>query len=361
MAEKSEKATPKKLRDARKKGQVAKSQDFPAALTFIVSISGMVIMSGFFYKKLASYMVNNFNAIKDSPKMETQAAGYISAALHTILSSSIPLIIVVSLTGVLVGFLVVGPTFSMEAMKPDIKRLNPVDNLKNMFKLKTFIELLKSIIKITGAFILIYTVLKKSVPLIISTAGMPPLGAALVFSKFLVQVAIRVGIFFLIVAVFDLIFQKRQFAKQMMMEKFQIKQEIKDTEGDPQIKGKRRQIAREMAYQEGPRAVRRAKAVITNPTHIAVAIEYDAEEVPAPKIIVMGKGQLADEIIRLAHEFNIPIMRNVPLAHELSQKGNPGQFIPEETFAAVAEILKWVAELEKAEKAEKLEAEFFSE
>lgn len=355
MAEKSEKATPKKLKDARKKGQVAKSQDFPAAFTFSVSMAAIVILSGYFFQQLASYMVANFRAIGPNIDMESRAAGYISAAINVIFATSIPLCIVVAAVGVLVNFLVIGPTFSMEAIKPDIKRLNPVDNLKNIFKLKTFVELIKSVVKITGALVLIYFVVKSSISTIVASATMPPLGAALIFSKFLVQVAVRVGLFFLIVAVFDLIFQKRNFAKMMMMEKFEVKQEIKDTEGDPHIKGKRRQVAHELAYQPGPSAVRRAKAVITNPTHIAVALEYDSEVEPAPKILTMGKGVLAEEIIRKAQEYNVPIMRNVPLAHELYDTGVVGHFIPEETYKAVAEILKWIAELEHAEE---VEAEF---
>ena len=352
MAEKSEKATPKKLRDARKKGQVSKSQDFPAAFTFAAAFTGVVMGAGFFYTKLTELMVSFFSSISDNIDMQNRAGGYILVAIQTIFTSSLPFAVLISIIGVLVNFLIIGPVFSFEAMTPDIKRLNPVDNLKNLFKLKTFIELLKSILKITGALLLIWTVVKKSVGEIIATAALPVVGSALIFSSFLIQVGIRVGIFFLIIAIFDLVFQKRQFAKQMMMEKFEVKQEIKDTEGDPQIKGKRRQMSQELAYQEGPSAVRRAKAVITNPIHVAVALEYKEETEPAPRVLIMGKGALADEIVKRAQDHNVPIMRNVPLAHQLFDMGKVGQFIPEEAYQAVAEILKWIAELEHAEEVE---------
>jgi len=121
---------------------------------------------------------------------------------------------------------------------------------------------------------------------------------------------------------------------------------MKDTEGNPEIKGKRRQVQQEIAYQEGPIATRRARTVITNPIHIAVALSYDAEEDPAPKIIVMGKGVVAKKIVQVAIEENIPIMRNVPLAQELYNKGRIGQYIPEETYEAIAEVLKWLDQLE---------------
>lgn len=350
MAEKSEKATPKKIRDARKKGQVAKSQDFPAAFTFVVSIALAMGMSSYLYENLAGFMVQSFTAIQNSDTLQAKAGSYIFTAIQVIFLCSLPIMVITCMIGVLVNFLIIGPLFSMEALKPDIKRLNPVENIKNMFKLKTFVELLKSIFKITGALILIYSVVYSSLPEVIATASLPVYGSAVVFSDFLYKVVIRVGIFFLAIAIFDLVFQKRNFAKQMMMEKFEVKQEYKDTEGDPHIKGRRKQIAQEIAYQEGPSSVRRAKAIVTNPIHIAVALEYDAEIHPAPKILTMGKGIVADKIVQVAQEYKIPIMRNVALAHELYDLGTVSQFIPEQTYAAVAEILKWLAQLEEDHK-----------
>jgi type III secretion protein U len=352
MAEKTEKATPKKLRDARKKGQVAKSKDFPAAFTFVVSIATIIFTSGYLFEQLASFMVDTFTMIGTESNLTRVAAGHIERAIEVIFQTSLPIMVLVSAVGVLIGFLTVGPLFSMEAMKPDIKRLNPVTNIKNMFKLKTFFELLKSVFKIAGALLLIWSVVWKSLPEIVACSALPLIGSAQVFTTFLIKVIIRVGIFFLAIAVFDLVFQRRQFAKEMKMEKFEVKQEMKDTEGNPEIKGQRRRTAQEIAYQDGPPATKRARAVITNPIHIAVALEYDAETHPAPKIATMGKGLTAEKIIDIAVEYNIPIMRNVPLAHLLYDTGQISQFVPEESYEAIAEVLKWVAQLEQREKVE---------
>jgi type III secretion protein U len=349
MAEKTEKATSKKLRDARKKGQVAKSQDFPSAFTFIVSIATTIISAGYLFKVLASYLISMFKLSSTNFDMQNRAGGLFTQAIMVIFNTSMPIMVLTSCCGILVSFLIVGPLFSVEAMKPDIKRLNPVSNIKNMFKFKTLFELLKSIFKITGALILIWSVVWYSIPEIISTAALPIQGSALVFSDFLIKVIIRVGIFFLAIAIFDLIFQKRNFAKEMKMEKFEVKQEYKDTEGDPQMKGKRRQAAQEIAYQEGPMAVKRAKAVITNPTHIAVAVEYNTETEPAPKIVTMGQGPVADMIMKVAQDNGIPIMRNVNLARTLFEKGRISEYIPEETYQAVAEILRWLEGIETLE------------
>lgn len=349
MAEKTEQATPKKLRDSRKKGQVAKSQDFPSAFTFIVSISTVIVSSGYLFEMLSSFIISMFKLSGSGIDVQNRIPSLISQSIQVIFNTSVPILLLTACVGVLINFLVVGPLFSLESMKPDIKRLNPVTNIKNMFKFKTIFELLKSLFKISGALILIYTVVWSSIPEIISTAALPVFGSALVFSDFLIKVIIRVGIFFLTIAVFDLVFQKRNFAKEMKMEKFEVKQEYKDTEGDPHMKSKRRQTAQEIAYQEGPMSVKRAKAVITNPVHIAVAVEYDTENEPAPKIVTMGKGAVADMIMKVAQENGIPIMRNVTLAQTLFEKGKISDYIPEETYQAVAEILRWLEGLETLE------------
>ncbi len=346
MAEKTEKATPKKLRDARKKGQVAKSQDFPSAFTFIVSMMATLTAMSFFFENIGTYMVQMFQASAQIEGFETKAPAYFQQAAHVILKTSAPIMIAVCLVGILISFLVVGPVFSLQAMKFDLKKLNPVDGIKQKFKLKVLVELLKSIAKITGAAIIIYLILWKSLGEIISTVLMPAIGSALVVYNFLHTVTIQVGIFFLIVAVFDLAFQKKNFAKEMKMEKFEVKQEYKDTEGDPHIKGKRREMFREIAYQDGPRAAKRARMIVTNPTHIAVALKYHPEDEPAPIILTMGAGPLAEQIIKIGVENKVPIMRNVELARELYSKGKISDYIPEHTYPAVAEILKWIEALE---------------
>jgi len=348
MAEKTEKATPKKLKDARKKGQVAKIQDLPAAATFLVSILGTLAILGYISERLVAFTLQMFRAVSTTGgDFTTRAPGYFFLAMQVIMECSAPIMVIVCFVGVLVSFLVVGPVFSMEALKFDLKKLNPVEGIKSKFKLKVLVELLKSIAKITGAGIIIYIVLWNSLPQIIATALLPPVASAAIVHDFLFTSAMRVGIFFLLVGLFDLAFQKKNFATEMKMEKFEVKQEYKDTEGDPMIKGKRRELFREIAYQEGPRAAKRARAIITNPTHIAVALKYNPPEEPAPIILTMGSGLVAEQIIKIGLENKVPIMRNVELARELYSKGEISDYIPEDTYAAVAEILKWIESLEE--------------
>lgn len=345
MAEKTEKATPKKLKDAKKKGQVAKAQDLPAAFTFIASVAIVLALASSLYHQMADFLVGAFQAV-NTPRLDETILTLFYKANEVIFLASIPTLGLVAMVGVIVTFLAVGPVFAPEVFHFDIKKFNPVDNLKAKFKLKTLVELLKSLIKIGVAAYLIYLVMYKSIPVLIQTVSLPITGALIVFYAFLLEVLVKVGIFFVVVAVADFIYQKQTFAKEMMMEKFEIKQEFKNSEGDPNIKSKRKQIAQEIAYQEGPTGgVKRAQAVVTNPTHLAIAIGYEKEVDAAPYILAMGKDVLAERIVKLAEQNHIPILRNISLAHKLWDEGEIYEYVPEETYEALAEILRWVASL----------------
>jgi type III secretion protein U len=354
MAEKTEEATPKKLRDARKKGQVAKAQDLPGAFTFITSIWVVLALSSYIYHYLADFLVSAFSLI-NQPNKPQLIISMFYRAIEVIFLASIPILGVVACIGVLVTFLAVGPVFSTEVFKFDIKKFNPITNLKQKFKLKTLVELLKSILKITLASYIIYTVVFKSIPVLVQTVSVPMIGALLIFYSFLSEVVAKVGLLFLVIAVADFIYQKKSFATEMKMEKFEVKQEYKNTEGNPEIKGKRRQLAQEIAYQEGPAgSIKRARALVTNPTHLAIALGYDKRVDIAPYVLAMGSDHLADQMIKMAEKYNIPIIRNVPIAHKLWEEGGVYEYVPEDTYEALAEIIRWVDSLKDENNSENI-------
>lgn len=347
MAEKSEKATPKKLRDARKKGQVAKSEDLPSAFTFIISIWAVLGMSVALYHYLGDFLVAAFKSIATEKNLLQVITGFFYQSIYTIFLASLPVMMIVAAIGVIVSFLMVGPVFATEVFKFDIKKFNPVENLKAKFKIKTLIELIKSIAKISVAAYLIYGVMYESIPVLIKTVSMPIASSLLIFNAFLMEVLIKVGLFFIFVAVLDFTYQKYNFGKEMMMEKFEVKQEYKNTEGDPHIKSKRRQIAQEMAYEQGGTAgLKKAAAVVTNPTHLAIAIGYEKGIDAAPYICGLGKDFMAEQMIKIAKEGNIPVVRNIKLAHKLWEEGELYEYIPEGCYEAVAEILRWISSLQ---------------
>jgi flagellar biosynthesis protein FlhB len=269
---------------------------------------------------------------------------------------SIPILAATAFVGCAVTFLITGPVFSVEVFKPDLKKFNPVENIKQKFKLRTLIELLKNMLKIAIATYIVYDIIYRSLPTLIKTVSMNLMDSMQVFQHFLFQAVLELWILFIVIAVMDLIFQKKDFAKQMKMEKFEVKQEYKNTEGDPQIKSKRKQIAQEIAYSDGPAAaVQKGKAVVTNPTHLAIVLGYEREIDAAPYILAMVQDKMAEHVIKLAEQYNVPIMRNIPLAHKLWDEGELYQYVPEDTYDAVAEIIRWVWALQ--EQADRMEYE----
>ncbi len=357
MGEKTEKASPKKLRDAMKKGQVAKAQDLPAAFTFIASIWIVLGMTGYFYDIFGGMIISSFHQIPLG-QLDKVVSGLLMEANQIILTSSLPVLMAVSIVGVIVNFVATGPVFAPEVFKFDIKKFDPVQNLKAKFKMKTLVELLKSLFKISMASLIIYDVMYSSLPVLIYTASLPMVSTLMIFQTFVVEVLSKVGLLFVVIAVADYTYQKKNFANEMKMEKFEVKQEYKNTEGDPQIKGKRRQIAQEIAYQGGPAGgIKRAQAIVVNPTHLAIAVGYDREVDPAPYIIAMGEDALAERIISIAKSSDIPIIRNIKLAHELWDNADVNEFVPENTYTAIAEILRWIAALQTDESFEYKEEE----
>ena len=346
MGEKTEKATPKKLRDARKKGQVAKSQDFPSSFTFVVSVATTLTLAPSIYEKLVAFTHTMFTS-SNMDDLHQKLPAFMSWATELIFTVSIPILLVVVVVGVLVNFLMVGPTLALEAFKPDIKKFDPIQNLKGKFKMKTLVELIKSVLKILIAGYVIYGVMYKSLPVLTFAVSTPMIGALQILYTFVWEVVFKVGLIFFVIGVADLVYQRHTFANEMKMEKFEIKQEFKNQEGDPQIKGKRKEIAREIAYSDGPaQNVKKAKVIVTNPTHIAVALGYEKELDPCPYILDMGSDKMAELIIELAEKYDVPVMRNVSLARQLYEEGEVWTYVPQKTYEAIAEIMRWVQQLQ---------------
>ncbi len=342
MGEKTEKATPKKLQDARKKGQVARSQDVPAVATFVVSMAMAINMAPQIYDMITSYIKTVMGKVATVNMMDEGPILMIEA-IRVIFMASFPIVAAVAIVGAVANFFMVGPMFSTEVFKFNLKKFDPIQNLKQKFKIKTLVELLKSLLKITIAGYLCYRITMNGMDLVISAMGQPIYVCLQIVSHFLMQVLVQVGLFFLAISAFDWFFQKRVFDKEMMMEKFEVKQEYKNSEGDPEIKGKRKEIAREIAYGGGPLSPKGAKALVTNPTHLAVAIGYE-ENYPAPYVMSKGSGTDAAWLIREAEKYDIPVLRNIYLARQLFTC-EEFSYVPVDTYEAIAEILKWVASL----------------
>ncbi len=344
-AEKTEQPTPKKLRDARKKGQVAKSKEVSGTLgliavvatlwglsdTYIVTIIEMVVLP-------ADVYTENFKA---ALKIVT------TGVLEKSIMLTIPLILVAVISAIVGNVLQFGLLFAPEGIKPDIKKISPIGGLKKIFAIKNLVEFIKSIIKIVFLSFVVYYVIKTSIgdminlPYCGSQCILPIVGVLM--KKLLIYACVA----FIIIAVLDYMFERQQFMKQQRMSKDEVKREYKESEGSPEIKGKRKEIHQEIL--NSAENTSKSDVVIKNPTHLAIGLRYRQESTPLPMVTVKGRGGHARFIIKIAEKEGIPVLENVPLAHALYQL-NITDYIPGELIEPVAEVFRWVQEIKEQEK-----------
>jgi len=345
VSEKTEQPTPKKIRDARKKGEVAFSREVSSAVAVVAAFAWFLALGDFYLDHLQRLLLLplDFLHLPFEEAWPRVVAGVVGESLRL----TLPLVGLVAVLGVLSGYLQVGPLFTPAPLKPDLKKLNPASGIKKIFSLKNLLEFLKSVLKILLLGGVLYGLLRGQMATLLKVPYcglecLPPLIGAL-----LGRIALYAGTAFIVIAAADYAFQKRQYLKKLMMTKEEVKREYKESEGDPMIKSKRRQLHRELMMNTMLQNVRRAKVVITNPTHIAVALIYDGEETPLPLVAAKGENLLARRIIEIAREEGIPVLENVPLARTLHEQGEIDQFIPAELIEPVAEVLRWVENLER--------------
>ncbi len=344
--EKSEEATPKRLRDARKKGQVARSRDLNTIVILIAAFAIIIFMRGYMGEQFRTLLQSHFDLV--SRKDLTNELIFLMGrqTFLSYLKIVLPFLGAISLVAIAIGFFQIGPVFSGEPMKPQMKRLNAIENLKNMFKVTTFIELLKNIAKMVVIFWIAYLVISDSLREVVLTVTSTPEKSMQVGSHIVATFLAKVFVVFIAIALIDFAVQRWQYKKQLRMTKEEVKREYKQDEGDPLIKSARKHLHRELAMSDVREQVRISDVVITNPTELAVAVKYDDKEMVAPQISAKGQRLFADMIRELAEEFGIPIVPNPPLAWTLIEM-DIGDEIPEEIYAAVAEILVHVYRLKQ--------------
>jgi len=346
--EKTEEATPQRVQEARKKGQVSKSQDVLAALGFIVT-----------FVVLALTLQSSLNQTKEFIIAAIYAGvtdGSIPAVVNLAFKAltfsfllSMPVLGAAFIVGLAANYLQVGFLFTTQPLIPDIKKINPIAGLKQMFSKKRLIELLKQMIKFTLVTYVCWKAVRDNIHDIVTAQRVPLENTVKLAGQILWDLGLRVGALFIVIAAFDWFYQRWQFNKDMMMSKYDVKQEYKQSEGDPEMKSHRKALAEELIMHGSQENVRNADAVVTNPAHIAVAIKYDQEKGGAPKIVAKGMRKHAETIKEIARQFNVPVMRNVPLAQALN-KLDIGEEIPEDLYEAVAEVLNFVYELQQKKK-----------
>ncbi|MEM9071961.1 MAG: type III secretion system export apparatus subunit SctU [Myxococcota bacterium] len=335
-SEKTEEATPKKLRDARKRGEVPRSKDLGTAAVVLATAGAMTASAPFVLRTLEESLRLSFRAAAGELPGDPRI---LRAALSLGVDAALPVVLAALLAGTVVSFLQVGPLVTADPIKPKFERLDPIKGLKNLFSQRQLIELIKTLLKIGIVGAVAWTVLRDGLRGVVSLTGRDALGTLEAAGELVTALMFRVGGALLAVAILDLFYQRWRHRRDQRMSKDEVKREYKESEGDPHAKQQRERLHREIIDHDTVEQVRAADVLVVNPTHIAVALRYEEGVTDAPEVIAQGQEHLARRMIEAAREAGVPIMRDVPLARALFEL-ELGEAIPEALYEAVAAVLK---------------------
>ncbi|QVQ24849.1 type III secretion system export apparatus subunit SctU [Achromobacter deleyi] len=341
--EKTEQPTSKKLRDARQKGDVAHSKDFTQTLLVLA---------------LFGYMLGNAHGIVESlgrlilipatltgMPFEQALPTVLDAALREAVALVLPFVLIVLIVGMFSEFLQVGVVLAFEKLKPSAKKLDVMENLKNIFSKKNLVELLKSVLKIAFLSVLVALVVRDALPELMAVPHSGLAGLEAGVGGMMRTLVVNIAFAYVVISLADFVWQRMQYRKGLMMSKEDVKQEFKEMEGDPHIKHKRKHLHQEMVMHGAVASARKATVLVTNPTHLAIAIYYQPDETALPMVLAKGEGALAEQMMKAAREAGVPVMQNIPLARALMATAQADQYIPSELIEPVAEVLRLVRKL----------------
>lgn len=347
--EKTEQPTQKRLTDSRKKGEVFKSKDFIQALLFMIAAAVLTIGGPAYVSGLADLMKEFFqpNILRGDMQLSEMMSRF-GYAFSRFMVLTTPMMAALMLGAVAANFVQVKALFAPEVIKPKFEKLNPVEGFKNIFfSSKTYIEMAKNLVKFVIVFWVLYSAIKGGLSDIVPTAGMKIGQTAKLAAHYTSSILLKVGAVFVVLGGADFLIQKKMFMKKMMMSKEDIKQEYKEQEGDPHVKHQRKHLFEQMMHESVAHNVPRATVIVANPTHLAIALKYDEKSMQAPQLTAKGQDSMALRIIDIAKKNQVPVVRNIGLAHSLFDL-EIGHDIPEDLYEAVAEVLNFVYQLSAA-------------
>ncbi|KGX93157.1 flagellar biosynthesis protein FlhB [Pontibacillus halophilus JSM 076056 = DSM 19796] len=345
--EKTEKATPKKREDTRKKGQVAKSQDITTSLLMLAVFILFIAIGGYLKERFIGILEHSFN--------ENMGVTLTEESTHKILvdmtvmtaTTIAPVMGIAVLAGVAANYMQIGFLFSTEPLKVQLNKLNPIEGAKKIFSARALVELLKSLLKIALVGTITFTIIwmRRSDMMETSQKGID--ASLAFFSETTITMGIAASLGLLFISVIDYTYQRYDHEKNIRMSKHDIKDEYKNSEGDPQIKSKIKERQRQMSMQRMMSEVPEADVVITNPTHYAIAIKYDEKKADAPYVVAKGVDYVAQRIKEVANNHDVVMVENRPLARGLYDTVEINETIDEQFYQAVAEVLAYVYRVQK--------------
>ena len=344
--EKSEQPTDSKLKKAKEKGQIPRSRELTSLIILLVGIMLFWIMGTHFVSKLKAIIQQAMlvaHRTDDDKQIIFNLINLLTAGFWAILPIFVGLVIV----AIIAPFSVGGLLFSLQSIKPNLGKLNPISGFKRLFSLRIFSELFKSILKVVLIAFAAALFLIHQFPNMLALPSMYLNNALSQVMQLLIYASLLIVLALIPMVGFDIFYQIWSNLKKLKMSKQEVKDEFKEQEGNPQIKGRIRQMQQAMARRRMMKDVPKANVIVTNPTHYAVALQYDEKTMSAPRILAKGTDNIASKIKQIAQEHQIPQLEAPPLARALYRHGEIGKSIPAELYAAVAQILAWVYQLKR--------------
>ena len=352
---KTEKASPKKLKDARKKGDVAKSTDLTSAVSFAVFALMTSSLGLYVFEKSIAYLRGFLsNGLTMGSNVGTEGlrnnlAGVGVQAIIILFTISGPFLLIAFFVSLFAAGLQTRFLFSKEPLKMSLNKINPVNGFKNMFSKKALFTMLKNILKLTLVFYATMAALSDSFGVILNFGKFGTEKIFFIILELTKSVGTNLAVLLLVLGIIDYVYERYEYSTKMKMTKQEVKEEFKESEGDPQIKSQRKQRHRQM-MNGNIKDVESAAVIITNPTHLAIAIRYERGKDEVPIVMVKGADLMAQKIRERAREHNVPIIENKPIARNLYKNIQVGQSIPADLYQAVAEILALVYQMDEMKK-----------
>jgi flagellar biosynthetic protein FlhB len=345
--ERTEQATPKKREDARKKGQVAISREVASVIILGAALIYFYFGAGGLMEGITNIMKTSFQEAGNTTLTQQSIYAIASSLVLKVFLLLFPLLLAVFLAAFLANVFQVGFKVSWEAAQPKLSKINPLNGFKRLFSLRSLVELVKSIFKISVIALIAYLVIVHEIPSLFPLPDQSVWGMLMFMGRIAFKTMLITCVVMVVFALLDYLYQRWEFEKSIRMSKQELKEEYRQTEGDPLIKSRIKRLQREMARKRMMASIPKADVVITNPTHLAVAIQYDHEQMNAPVVLAKGAGYVAEKIKEIAAENKIPIIENKPVAQVLYKITDIGHVIPEDLYRAVAEILAHVYSLKE--------------
>jgi flagellar biosynthetic protein FlhB len=342
FGERTEQATGKRRAEARKKGQVARSREISSVAVLLVALSVIYVLSTYLFQRLSWVMVQSLQKIGTfslSPENILGFGGEIVWALVQILA---PILLAVFVMGILSNYVQIGTLFTLEVIQPKLSRMDPIQGFRRLLSKQSFAEVLKALFKFLIIAWVAYATVQNELAEILTLPDQEVGGIFRFIGSVSARIFFKTVLVMVALAVLDYLFQRWSYEKSLRMTKREVQEEFKQTEGDPLVKSRIRSIQREMARRRMMAEVPKADVVITNPTHLAVALGYDKEEMAAPKVLAKGAGIIAEKIKEVARAHQIPLVENKPLTQALYKTVDLGQVIPSTLYQVVADILAHV-------------------